>query len=250
MYCAATPASRSRSPTTPAATGIARSARRSAARRWLEARQADLLPVEYYHVVFTLPAPISAIAYYNKAVIYDLLFEVAAETLRTIAADPKHLGAQIGVTLVLHTWGSALTHHPHVHGIVPGGGLSARRRALGRLQAGLLPAGARALAVVPPPLPRRTGQGASLPAGCSSSASTPRSPTRALSPTGSRRCANWNGSSMPSARLPGRRRCSPICPAIPTGWRSRTSGCSPSMNAASPSAGRITAPRARRATRP
>jgi hypothetical protein len=96
----------------------------SAARRWLEARQADLLPVDYYHVVFTLPAPISAIAYTNKAVIYALLFEVAAETLRTIAADPKHLGAQIGVTLVLHTWGSALTHHPHVHGIVPGGGLS------------------------------------------------------------------------------------------------------------------------------
>jgi hypothetical protein len=95
-----------------------------AARRWLEARQADLLPLDYYHVVFTLPAPISAIAYYNKALIYDLLFEVAAETLRTIAADPKHLGAQIGVTLVLHTWGSALTHHPHVHGIVAGGGLS------------------------------------------------------------------------------------------------------------------------------
>ena len=95
-----------------------------AARRWLEARQADLLPVDYYHVVFTLPAPISAIAYYNKTLIYDLLFAVAAETLRTIAADPKHLGAQVGVTLVLHTWGSALTHHPHVHGIVPGGGLA------------------------------------------------------------------------------------------------------------------------------
>jgi hypothetical protein len=96
-----------------------------AARRWLEARQADLLPVDYYHLVFTLPSPISAIAYYNKAIIYDLLFAVAAETLRTIAADPKHLGAQVGVTLVLHTWGSALTHHPHVHGIVPGGGLAA-----------------------------------------------------------------------------------------------------------------------------
>jgi hypothetical protein len=95
-----------------------------AAQRWLEARQADLLPVEYYHVVFTLPAPISEIAYYNKAVIYRLLFEVAADTLATIAADPKHLGAEIGATLVLHTWGSALTHHPHVHGIVPGGGLS------------------------------------------------------------------------------------------------------------------------------
>jgi hypothetical protein len=71
-----------------------------------------LLPVDYYHVVFTLPAPISSIAYYNKAVIYRLLFEVAAETLITIAADPKHLGAQIAATLVLHTWGSALTHHP------------------------------------------------------------------------------------------------------------------------------------------
>lgn len=86
-------------PTTRVATGIAP----SAAKRWLEERQAELLPVDYYHVVFTLPAPISAIAYYNKAVIYRLLFEVAAETLSTIAADPKHLGAQIGTTLVLHT---------------------------------------------------------------------------------------------------------------------------------------------------
>jgi putative transposase/transposase-like zinc-binding protein len=97
----------------------------SAAKRWLEARQADLLPVEYYHVVFTLPAPIAAIAYQNKAVIYAMLFDVAAETLLRIAADPKYLGARIGATLVLHTWGSALTHHPHVHGIVPGGGISA-----------------------------------------------------------------------------------------------------------------------------
>ena len=96
----------------------------AAAQRWLDARQADLLPVEYYHVVFTLPAPIADIAYQNKAVVYGVLFDVAAETLLTIAADPKHLGARIGATLVLHTWGSALTHHPHVHGIVPGGGLS------------------------------------------------------------------------------------------------------------------------------
>jgi hypothetical protein len=95
-----------------------------AARRWLDARMADLLPVEYYHVVFTLPETISAFAYTNKAVIYRLLFDVAAETLMTIAADPRHLGARIGATLVLHTWGSAMTHHPHVHGIVPGGGLS------------------------------------------------------------------------------------------------------------------------------
>jgi hypothetical protein len=95
-----------------------------AAKRWLDARQADLLPLEYYHVVFTLPAPIADIAYQNKAVVYGLLFDVAAETLLRIAADPKHLGASIGATLVLHTWGSALTHHPHVHGIVPGGGLA------------------------------------------------------------------------------------------------------------------------------
>jgi len=97
----------------------------SAALRWLEARQVDLLPVDYYHLVFTLPSQISDIAYYNKAVIYGILFRAAAQTLRLIAADPRHLGARIGVTLVLHTWGSSMTHHPHVHGIVPGGGLSA-----------------------------------------------------------------------------------------------------------------------------
>jgi len=96
----------------------------SAAHRWLEARQADLLPVEYYHLVFTLPAPISDLAYSNKSVIYAILFKAAAATVQTIAADPKHLGARVGLTLVLHTWGSAMTHHPHVHGIVPGGGLS------------------------------------------------------------------------------------------------------------------------------
>src|SRR5215207_8103914 len=86
-----------------------------AARAWLEQRQADLLPVPYDHVVFTLPAPIAAIAFQNKAVVYDLLFRTAADTLLTIAADPRHLGARIGLTAVLHTWGSALTHHPHVH---------------------------------------------------------------------------------------------------------------------------------------
>jgi len=96
----------------------------SAAHRWLEARQVDLLPVEYYHLVFTLPAAVSDLAYHNKAVIYTILFQAAATTLQVIAADPKHLGARVGCTLVLHTWGSAMTHHPHVHGIVPGGGLS------------------------------------------------------------------------------------------------------------------------------
>ena len=96
----------------------------AAARQWLAEREAELLPVPYYHVVFTLPAAIGALAFANKAVVYDLLFKKAAETLITIAADPKHLGARIGLTAVLHTWGSALTHHPHLHVIVPGGGLS------------------------------------------------------------------------------------------------------------------------------
>jgi hypothetical protein len=90
----------------------------------LAEREAELLPVPYFHVVFTLPAAIGDIAYQNKAVIYNLLFKASAEALLTIAADPKHLGARIGITSVLHTWGSALTHHPHVHMIVPGGGIS------------------------------------------------------------------------------------------------------------------------------
>ena len=96
----------------------------AAARTWLAAREADLLPVGYFHVVFTMPAEIADIAWQNKAVVYDLLFRAAADTMLTIAADPKHLGARIGITAVLHTWGSALTHHPHVHMIVPGGGIA------------------------------------------------------------------------------------------------------------------------------
>ncbi len=96
----------------------------AAAREWLAAREADLLPVGYFHVVFTLPAEIADIAAQNKATVYDLLFRTASETMMTIAADPKHLGARIGITAVLHTWGSALTHHPHIHMIVPGGGIS------------------------------------------------------------------------------------------------------------------------------
>jgi hypothetical protein len=99
----------------------------AAARAWLADREAELLPVPYYHVVFTLPAPIADIAYQNKTEIYAILFRAAAETLITIAADLKHLGARIDLTAVLHTWGSALTHHPHIHCIVPGGGLSPDR---------------------------------------------------------------------------------------------------------------------------
>ncbi|WP_288051876.1 IS91 family transposase [Acidiphilium sp.] len=96
----------------------------AAARTWLAAREADLLPVGYFHVVFTVPAAIADIAFHNKAAVYDLLFHAAAKTMLTTAADPRHLGARIGITAVLHTWGSALTHHPHVHMIVPGGGIS------------------------------------------------------------------------------------------------------------------------------
>ena len=96
----------------------------AASREWLAEREAELLPIPYFHVVYTLPAPIADIAYHNKRVIYDLLFKAAADTTITIAEDPKHLGARIGLTAVLHTWGSAMTHHPHVHMIVPGGGLS------------------------------------------------------------------------------------------------------------------------------
>ena len=95
-----------------------------AARDWMEARAEDLLPVEYFHVVFTMPAEIAQIAYWNKRAVYGLLFKASAETVMTIAADPKRMDARVGMTSVLHTWGSALTHHPHIHMIVPGGGLS------------------------------------------------------------------------------------------------------------------------------
>ncbi len=197
----------------------------TAAQRWLDARQADLLPVEYYHVVFTLPAPIADIAYQNKAVIYGLLFDVAAEVLLTIAADPKHLGARIGATLVLHTWGSALTHHPHVHGIVPGGGLAPdgkrwvacrpgfflpvrvlsrlfRRRFLEELQQ----AASRRQAAV---LRRARASGR-----C-------RAFKAWLAPL--RKSSGW---SMPSAPSPDRRRCWPTCRATRTAWRSPTAVCS------------------------
>lgn len=99
----------------------------AAARTWLAEREADLLPVGYFHVVFTLPAEIADIAFQNKALVYDLLFRAASEAMLTIAADPKHLGARIGITAVLHTWGSAMTNHPHVHMIVPGGGIAPDR---------------------------------------------------------------------------------------------------------------------------
>jgi hypothetical protein len=95
---------------------------------WLAGRQADLLPTSYFHVVFTLPAPAAMIAFQNKAAVYAILFEAAAETLKTIAADPRHLGAEIGFIAILHSWGQALTHHPHIHCVIPGGGLAPDHR--------------------------------------------------------------------------------------------------------------------------
>jgi hypothetical protein len=96
----------------------------AAARKWLAMREADLLPVGYFHVVFTVPSAIADIAFYNNAAVYDLLFQAASETMLTVAADPRHLGARIGITTVLHTWGSAMNYHPHIHMVVPGGGIS------------------------------------------------------------------------------------------------------------------------------
>src|SRR6266567_1932211 len=191
----------------------------AAATEWLAAREADLLPVAYFHVVFTLPAAIADIAYQNKAAIYDILFTASAETMTVIAADPKYLGARIGITAVLHTWGSAMTHHPHVHMIVPGGGISADGsrwvscrpnfflpvKVLSRLFRGLFLARLRA---------------ATRPAASSSSASTPTSMTPELSRRIWRRCARPSGLSMPRGRSPGRRPCSPTCRATPTAWPS------------------------------
>jgi hypothetical protein len=204
----------------------------SAARRWLQHRQADLLPVDYYHVVFTLPAPISDIAYHNKAVIYHLLFKASAETLLTIAADPKRLGARLGLTAVLHTWGSALTHHPHIHCIVPGGGLSLD----GQRWVACKPGFFLPVRVWNSSVPRTT------PGVCSSSARTRTSPRPGTSPTIWRHYARPNGWSMPSGSL--------TCRATPIGSPSATAGCSLATNAVSPSSGRTIAPSGGIVTRP
>ena len=130
----------------------------AAAKDWLAARETDLLPVGYFHLVFTLPAEIATIAYQNKAVVYNLMFRTAAQTLLTIAADPKHLGARIGATAVLHTWGSAMTHHPHVHIIVPGGDI-AGWHALGIWPTRFPLASAGTVPFVPADLPGRARRG-------------------------------------------------------------------------------------------
>ncbi len=118
------PADAARSPTIHAATGIVPSAKPRPAPRWLEDRADELLPISYFHVVFTLPAEIAALALQNKRLLYGMLFEAASQTLLTVAANPRHFGAEIGILAVLHTWGQNLMHHPHLHCVVSGGGLS------------------------------------------------------------------------------------------------------------------------------
>ena len=225
----------------------------SAAKRWLDARQADLLPVEYYHVVFTLPAPIADIVYYNKAVVYGLLFDVAAEVLLTIAADPKHLGARIGATLVLHTWGSALTHHPHVHAVVPGGGLSPDAKQWVACRPGFfLPV--RVLSRLfrrrfLEELLRVHHSGKLQFFGEHTALAQAKAFKAWLAPQ--RKCEWVVYAKRPFA---GRRPCWLTCRATRTGWPSPTAACSPWTSAASPSVGRTigsrTEPRARHATRP
>jgi len=207
---------------------------------WLQARQADLLPVEYYHVVFTLPAPISDLAYQNKAALYGLLFDVAAEVLQTIAADPKHLGARIGATLVLHTWGSALTHHPHVHAVVPGGGLAPDGKTWVSCRPGFfLPV--RVLSRLMrrrflEELQRLHDSGKLNFFGVHAGLADPQAfkawPTPRPSRHGWRRCARSSGWSTPRSLSPGPQRCWRTCRATRTGWPSPTAGSSQWMNEA------------------
>jgi hypothetical protein len=180
----------------------------AAARDWLAEREADLLPVGYFHVVFTVPAAVAEIAFDNKAAVYDLLFRAASETMLTIAADPKHLGARIGITAVLHTWGSALTHHPHVHMIVPGGasrptGSAGYRR--GRPSCCLCACSPGCSAAC-----SSTGSSPSTPrAGSASSATGPGWATDRRSAASSRPPASWTGWCTPSRPLADPKRCWP-----------------------------------------
>ena len=216
---------------------------------WLADREAELLPVGYFHVVYTLPAELRDVAFQNKRVVYDLLMKAAAETTLQIAADPKRLGARIGITAVLHTWGSAMTHHPHVHMIVPGGGLVRGRprwissrgnflvhvNVLARLFRGKM------LAML----------GDAHDAGrLKFFNGLPASPTDVPSSASSDRSGTPSGSSTSSRRSADRRPCSPTCRATPTASPSRTGGSSRPTTAASRSAGRTIARTASRAGRP
>ena len=221
----------------------------AAAQKWLAAREAELLPVSYFHVVFTLPSQLRDVAYQNKRVIYDLLMKAAAETTLAIAADPKRLGARIGITAVLHTWGSAMTHHPHVHMIVPGGGLSldgarwvaarvnflVRVNVLARLFRGKM------LAMLMDA--HRAGQLRFF-------NRMPGLPTSARSSASSLRCAGSSGWSTARRRSRGPSRCYAICRATPIASPSRTVGWSLLMMAACHSAGKTIASKVLAAGKP
>ena len=208
----------------------------AAARDWLAAREADLLPVGYFHVVFTVPAEI---AFSNEAAVYDLLFRASSQTMLTIAADPKHLGARIGITAVLHTWGSAMTHHPHIHMIVPGGGIALDgQRWVSSRPAFLLPVHVlsklfRRLFLTRLIELHDAGRLGFF--GDHARLSDRRAFLRHLMPL-----RRKTGSSMPSRPSPGPKPCSPTCRATRTGSPSRTGGSSPSTRAASPSVTRTT----------
>ena len=209
--------------------------------QWLADRQADLLPVPYFHVVFTVPAPIAAIALQNKAVVYDILFKAAAETIRFISADPQHLGAETGMIAILHTWGQTLTHHPHAHCVVPGGGLAADGRWVNCRPSFFLPV--RVLSRLYRRLfLERLHRQPSIDASWSSSAISQASGNRPPSPGIWSRCAMSNGSSMPSAPSVARSKSSNISGVTPIASRSLTVGSSPARAVASGSVGRIIAP--------
>ncbi len=210
-----------------------------AAADWTEAREAELLPVAYFHVVFTLPAALNPIALRNPRVVYGLLFQAAAATLRQVAADPKHLGAEIGFLAVLHTWGQNLQHHPHVHCVVPGGGLA--------------PDASRWIACrprffLPVRVLSRVFRGkflAMLRAAFDRGRLAFHGKLRPLADPGEfrRRLAastGPNGLSTPSRRSAGRGRCSNTWPGTRTGWRSATADSPPWKATMSPSVGKIT----------
>jgi hypothetical protein len=204
----------------------------AAAKDWLAAREADLLPAGYFHLVFTLPAEIAPIAYQNKAVVYDLLFRAAAETLLTIAADPRHLGARIGATTVLHSWGSAMTHHPHLHMIVPGGGISLDGTRWVRCRPGfLLPVRVLSRLFRRLFLTRLADAHAAGRLVFFGELDGLRVAARP-SPRTSHHSRRRNGSSMPSRPSPGPKRCSPISPGTPTALPSQTAAWSASTSVA------------------
>jgi Putative transposase len=203
----------------------------------LAERKAELLPIEYFHIVYTLPAPIADIAYQNKRVIYDLLFKAAAETTLTIADDPKHLGARIGLTAVLHTWGSAMTHHPHLHMIVPGGGLSEDgSRWVPCRPTFFLPV--RVLSRLFRRLFLRMLTAAHEANCLKVFAITQALPIQMRSPPSLRRSRRSNGSFTPRSHLLGQNPCSAICRATLTASPSPTGGWSRPTTVVSPSAGR------------